>query len=282
MAVVDPALATVRLTGRELAAATLSVVDPQNPSLGHPAMTEAMQALEAGGARTSTPGAPHGGLVPALAGMVQVVHQPQLRVVVEVFRASAALAATIWSTPNLAVIARPAGGDALEYGVVDPVSLPFTLASLIGLGGGGTDGERRPVTVPADALDAAGLAVEGGDVPGALALLARRGMKPDAAAVVVAIQAERRASWRLCSAWMDEAGAVHQRTLTLVDAGAAGLWRADTDTDLGDDGPGAGTAVTLTPVAPSQVWLALVALLPVERSGPGAPSRTGSEPAASP
>lgn len=273
MAVLDPALATVRLTGRELAAATLAMVDPQNPSLGHPALVEALQALEAGGARTGAPGAVDGGLVPAVAALVQVVHRPQLRVVVEVFRTSAALVATIWSTPHLAVMARPAGGDALEYGAVDPVSLPFTLASLIGLGCGAADGERDPLVVAAEALDDVDRAVAGGDEAGALEELLGGGMEPGAAAAVVALQVERRASWRLWSAWMDEAGVVHERGLTVVDAGPVGLWRA---------AAGADTEVTLTPVAPSEVWHALVGLLPAQGAGRAAPGGTGSEGAACP
>ena len=251
MAVLDHARGTIRLSGRELAAAMLSVVDPANPSLRHPDMVEALGALGA-----------VGGVVPAAAAeVVRVVHRPQLRVVVEVFRTEPAVVAALWATPELAVVGQPVEDDTLEYRVTDPVSVPFTLASLVGLGPGPCRAALpAAITVPAGVLDAVAEPVGRADEEGALRLLRDAGLSPGEADAVAGLVAARRATWRVSSSWMDEAGALHVQALTLVDAGEAGVWRSDA---AADPDPGPATVVTLRPVTPVDVWRGLVGLLPV-------------------
>lgn len=246
MAVLDRPRASLRLDGRELAAALLLATDPTSPSLRHPGLGPALRSLEAAGAVAGA------ALDPVVARLLAVVHRPQLRLVVEVERAGAVVASAAWATPDMAVVGRSTGDDAVDYSVTDPLSLPFVLAAVVGLGPGAAGRGPGPLTVALDDLAAAEDLVSEGNGSGAVALLERSGLPRPGAEVVVEVVVHRISAWRATSRWMDAAGGMHDRELVVLDAGRRGLWRSTA---------GAG-AVTLSPVAPAQVWAGLVGLFP--------------------
>lgn len=255
MAVLDAARRLVTLSHRELAAATVVAGNGGGDQLRADLRPD-MAALEEAGAVVD------GSLVPAVAEIVGVVSRPQLRVTLETFVAATVVLHAAWATPDVAVVGRSVADDSLEYSVTDPVSLPFALAALVGLGrrptaGGGT------LTASVESLDAAAAPAENGELDEARDRLAHHGVPTPTAGVLAGVLSARRLTWRASGVWMDEAGAVHTASVTVVDAGEAGLWRCEVEGG-GQDGPGA--AVSLRPMAPSHAWRALTDLLPVRRS----------------
>lgn len=243
----------LRLTGRELAAAGLLVADGGDVSdvaaLRRRGLADEIRVLEEGGLVV-------GGQVPeAVIAVVRAVHRPRLRVLVEVVRSSVVAAHAFWVTPEVAVLGRWADADARDYSLHDPVLLPVAVAGLVGLGRRASGPRRRPLTVSAAALDTAGPLLEGGNPAGARRRLMAAGQGRHEAGRTLALLAARRLSWRAASQWVDRSGALRAGAVTVVDAGAGGLWRSTT-------GGGSDPWVTLTPVTPSQVWCALSALLP--------------------
>ena len=254
----DPARATLRLDARALTALVLVAADPGNPSTGHPELRRELAGLEAAGLVVG------GAVAPAVAELVDVLRRPQLRVVVEVVRAGVTVQHGVWATPGLAVVGRSVADDVVEYTVADPVSLPFALAALVGLGRAPARSPRGPLTVAVAAFDAAAALVQEGRLEDAAGVVRRSGAGEADAAAVVEVAAARQLWWRAGSRWMDGGGALHDRALAVVDAGPFGLWRADAAGAAG--GGEAPPGLTLTPVSPENVWTGLVGLLPV--SGP--------------
>jgi hypothetical protein len=132
----------------------------------------------------------------------------------------------------------------IELTPVEPSLLPWAIARWVGLGPR-EHGERRPITVRAEAFGIAGDAVERGDEEAARAALDGLDER------VLAVLRERRLSWRATSAWSDARGE-HVSSVAVLDAATEGLWLTHHD---GDD-------VHLEPVPPSRVWEAIDGLMP--------------------
>ncbi|MGH9179140.1 MAG: ESX secretion-associated protein EspG [Acidimicrobiales bacterium] len=260
MALLDPAHATLRLSRDELAALLLVAADPSSPSLRHTGMAAAAGALAEAGAVVA------GRPAPSVAVLAGVVARPQLRLVVEIERGGAVVGNGAWATPDGAVVGRSVGADDVELTLSDPVSLPFAVAALVGLGRRPACPATGPVVTTVADLDEIMASVAGGGAARAARHARCRGHP--AAAAVLDLAAHRTHSWRAWSSWMDGRGAVVEAGLTVVDGGQRGLWRCV----AGSDGePGPGTELTLTPATPAEVWQALLGLLPWSGKDPARP-----------
>jgi hypothetical protein len=99
-------------------------------------------------------------------------------------------------------------------------------------------------------LGAAAERLPDGDAADALAQL-----EPGLRERLLALLRERRLSWRATSVWSD-VEEQHVTSVAVLDAGVEGLWLTRHEGDPPD------TIVHLEPVAPSEVWERVVALMP--------------------
>jgi hypothetical protein len=175
--------------------------------------------------------------IPAFAReLLEVVADPQLRIMVRIFTAAAPLVHQVWATPRVAVVGAPAEPGRVELAALEPVMIPFALAHAVGLRRRPAPPDRQPIRVPVAAYRAG---QGGGPVPPELTAIVRR----------------RRMSWRAMSAWRTTTGEPVTRTLHVTDAGPAGLWR------LRVEDPN----LLIEPTTARDVWRALAELLPGKR-----------------
>jgi hypothetical protein len=121
-----------------------------------------------------------------------------------------------WRDDGLALIAE-AEGDRFALSVAGLGDLPGIIAAVLGIQPGCPDGDRRAIETTRAAIAAAGSALSSGRRPScALDHLLRLAVR----------------AWRVTACW---AGGAADRTLTVIDAGPAGLWSLVAATG-GEDG----------------------------------------------
>jgi ESAT-6 protein secretion system EspG family protein len=263
MAVVDLEAGRVRLTERELAAAVMLATEPGSPKLEQSVLREDVARLtEAGLVKDGT-------LDPALANLVSVVARPQLRLMLERVTDQGLSAYAVWATPKTAVLAVPVPDEpeAADYAALEPMALPLTLFGLAGMSRRPVPRREGSIEIQMGDLDAANKAGEARDAAGVDAALQKAGIDEPWRAALARMILEREGSWRLSGGWADAKGQKHLGSLTIVDAGKAGLWRVEAPPDPAPDDPT--VVIKLTPVAPSTVWKELLALLPLGRAAGG-------------
>ncbi len=260
MGAIDPARRVVRLTRAELAAAT-ALAGAGRPGTGPDEPADLEDLVRAGIVVGAS-------LHPAVAQVVAVVSGAQLLLTLETWAAGTVVVHRAWATPELAVVGRSVADDVVEYTATDLVSVPFFLAALVGLGRRPAPGAADAITVSPAALDQAGAMAEEGDRTGARDRLVADGVPADQADTLVEVLARRRVSWRAVSTWADPTGEVRSRSVTVVDAAESGLWLCRPGGPEGGSDAGAEPPLVLIPMAPSQAWQELTALIPLTGLGP--------------
>jgi hypothetical protein len=238
MASLDIPRTALCLSDAELGAAVMLLTGAQHPLMDAPTTQEAVASLEAAGILED--GRPTG--YPAR--LLAIVTAPKLRIAVESYFAGGPRLDQAWATEREGVLGSVTADGTIELTPVEPSLLPWAIARWVGLGPR-EHGERRPITVGAEAFGIAGDAVERGDEEAARAALDGLDER------VLAVLRERRLSWRATSAWSDARGE-HVSSVAVLDAATEGLWLTHHD---GDD-------VHLEPVPPSRVWEAIDGLMP--------------------
>ncbi|CAN5662585.1 hypothetical protein BH20ACT2_BH20ACT2_23770 [soil metagenome] len=263
VATVDHHRRSIRLSGAELAAATLLLSAPGDPDLAQPAVRHHLDALADAGAIDD------GRLLGWLAELVALISAAQLRVLVQTYAVDALVTHSLWFTPGAGALASPHDDATRTVSPTETVSAPWTIAGLVGLGQRPPPAHDQRIELRRSLLDDAFATLAEGDPDAATAALAHGGLDTPDAAALVALARGRRLSWRVTSVFIDADGQRQERELAMVDGGHAGLWRS---TLQGDAGPDDDPVVRLEPRRASQTWADLVALLPGTRTGAAAPA----------
>jgi hypothetical protein len=257
MVVADPVRCRLRMTDAELAAvAALG----QEGAAAEASRVLVREAFTAAGLLT-------GGVAPGWVDeLLRTVAQPALRVAVETVMAGAPLVHQLWATPRDAVLGEPAGEGVTELSWIEPVTIPYAIVQLVRL-------QRRPPPVAAAAirLPASRLAdiekrLAAGDNVTAGHLPDGSGLADQDVEALARIIRRRRVSWRASSVWDDGTAGRRVASLTVIDAGDAGLWTISVDDPDSED-----PMLLLEAVAASTVWRRLVALLPATTAREEAP-----------
>jgi hypothetical protein len=243
-AAIDHQRQRLHVTAAELAA--LSLLAGPNPAAVEADAAWQLLAHLISGAERRLPG-----WVAELGG---VIAAPALHLVVERFAAEAPDVHQIWATPARAAVGAIADDDRIVVHPLETVMIPYELARIVGLGPRPRPATTDPIVVAASVLEAAEGAAA--DLKRCRRLLTDAGAEQDEAAIVAALMAGRRLSWRVTSMWASSPTYVVSSTLLVVDGGEGGLWISEVDGE--DETP----SVTLQPSRPSEVWEELLRLLP--------------------
>lgn len=256
MAVADPARCRLRMTDAELAA--VAALGRSGPAAEPESRQLLVDALAAAGVLTS-------GTAPAwVDDLLRGIAQPALRAVVETVTVGAPVVHRLWVNPLGAVLGAPVAEGVTELSWLDPVTTPYAIAQLLQFRRrppppAGTAPVRLPASRMAEiekslvASDAAG-----GGAPPAGQPAGGGGWTGRDAETVGGIIRQRRLTWRVSSVWADGPDRRRTASLSVIDAGAAGLWALTVHEPDSQD-----PMLQLEAVAASTVWHRLVALLPV-------------------
>jgi hypothetical protein len=249
VAYVDPTRTRFRLTDMELAAAGLAAGYSAGAASATPETAEALSALSAAGLYNDDT------IDPQLELLVETLTASFVDIAIEVVGLGRATHLA-WTTDGLAVVGIDVGEDQREYLIVDPVLLPWTLATAIGLGARRTDAPRTVMELPSSTLD---WVIECLALADHATIETRLTEELDASVAeqLLGVLGSWRASWRASSRLTRESEPDVAAQIAIIDTDLAGYWRtqATTDSDLG-------ATVTLAPIAPSEVWEYLQRLIP--------------------
>ncbi|MFH9723566.1 histidine kinase [Streptomyces sp. NPDC017254] len=168
------------------------------------------------------------------------------------------------------------GQEEAEYRLVEPRTVVWTLADLIGLRRSGVPEAGEQVVETTVGVLEAGLAAleKAASTPGAddralvLEALRAAGTADDTAAPLAELIVEVRSNWRMTSAWQgrqDGVRGVTARAVAAWDCGPLGYWLRELPAEpLAEGGASADSAFRLRRVAPKRIWQELTGLLPDE------------------
>ncbi|HEU5472663.1 MAG TPA: hypothetical protein VFV67_18610 [Actinophytocola sp.] len=171
--------------------------------------------------------------------LLDVVARPGLRMTVRIVRPGPPLWHGVWATRRDAVLGSPVGAGRYELSPLEPVLIPFAVATIVGLRRRPVDPARTATRIPTSRYLALGDEPPGGEYAGLAAVL--RG---------------RRTAWRASSTWRDSGGEPHAARVHVIDGGDAGLWLV---APKDQDGPD--PVLVVEPTDVRQVWSALTGLL---------------------
>lgn len=187
------------------------------------------------------------GAVPASARwareLLDVVARPGLRLTVRIVQPGPPLWHGVWATRRDAVLGSPVEPDRYELSPLEPVLIPFAVATIVGLRRRPADPARTTTRIPTSRY---------------LALGSGHAWEPDGGeyAGLAAVMRGRRTAWRATSTWREPGGRPHAARMHVIDGGDAGLWLvAPADQD------GADPVLVVEPTDVRQVWSALTGLL---------------------
>jgi hypothetical protein len=250
----DPMRRRLLLSPAGLAAAVLLLPG----RLGHDRLSEAMgrevAELEARGVVRA------GTLAPWAARQLTLLLAPVLHVEAVVVTSARTAITQVWARPDAAMIGCIDAHGWVELAPTGPRSLAWTLRATVGL-----TPRREPVVTSRQPIDPVRLArfeeaLATGDHPAASVMLDNgEGHNGDELAIMAALAAPERRTWRLTAHWNSAAGSV-QRWLSVLDAGRGGLWCSHGASVAGSDATE--DAAPLVPTTVADTWKQLVATLP--------------------
>jgi hypothetical protein len=259
MVVADPARCRLWMTDAELAAVASFGRDGA-AAAGEPRAL-LREAFAAAGLLT-------GGVAPGWVDeLLRPVAQPALRVAVETVTVGAPLVHQLWATPRDAVTGEPALEGLTELSWIDPVTIPYTIAQQVRLRRQPPPPEAAAIRLPTSRFAEVEQRLAAGGPATVGQLPHGNGLANGDVDALARIIRERRVTWRVSSVWADGSGDRRNASLSVMDAGGAGLW-AITAADPGSEDP----MLLLEAVPASTVWRRLVALLPVTTSREEAPA----------
>jgi len=249
LAYADPTRTRFRLTDLELAAAALAAGDGQIANPGPSGAMDAMSMLTEAGLLDE------GEVDPRLKFLIGVVATSSIDIVIEVSGFGYATHHA-WISAGFGAVGIDIGGGQHEYLIVDPVLLPWTLATTLGVGPREAPGSRNSLQVPESLLNAAIEGLPLGESEEGVRKQLAEVLDPSSTEQLLGILRGWRASWRATSRFQRPTEPDLASQVVVVDAGSSGYWRVETD--VSEDG----SDITLVPIAPSEAWEYLHRLVP--------------------
>jgi hypothetical protein len=242
VATADIARRKLRLGGDELAAVAALGTGNGRPSAD--ANRLLAQSLRGAGVT------PDGRLAGWVDELLTVVARPALRLVVEMFTADRPTV-SVWATPAVAVVGEPAADGDTELTTVELVTVPYVITLFVGLRRRPRPPGREPIRISAAEFAALERSVADSPAgPDGPAGAITRESDP----ALVDMLRRQRASWRIESVWVDGSGRRTTKTLHVVDADEAGLWRLQVQD----------ATLVFTPSSAGDTWRHIIGLLPSE------------------